>query len=230
MALILLVMAPAFGLFLDVVIMRGLEGTSEVIKTVVTVGVLFALIALAQIIWGPNVNRIVEPFFGAKSKIEIFGVSVLYHQLIVIGVADRRWPSACACCCSARAPAWRCVRWCRTARSCGSTVGDRAARLPRAGQLGSSLAALSGILIAYSVGSLAVLPLTLLVLNAYAAAIVGRLVSLPMTFVGAIILGLAQAYAVGYLPAEPELVAARHRPRRFAAHRDPRDHALRRVC
>jgi branched-chain amino acid transport system permease protein len=69
--------------------------------------------------------------------------------------------------------------------------------------LGSSLAALSGILIAYSVGSLAVLPLTLLVLNAYSAAIVGRLVSLPMTFLGAVILGLAQAYAVGYLPENP---------------------------
>ena len=67
-ALILFVLAPAFGLFLDVVIMRGLEGTSEVIKTVVTVGVLFGLIALAQIIWGPNVNRIVEPFFGRRAR------------------------------------------------------------------------------------------------------------------------------------------------------------------
>ena len=58
-------------------------------------------------------------------------------------------------------------------------------------------------MIAYSVGSLAVLPLTLLVLSALAA-IVGRLVSLPMTFLGAVILGLAQAYAVGYLPDNPK--------------------------
>ncbi len=34
--------------------------------------------------------------------------------------------------------------------------------------------------------------LTLLVLNAYGAAMIGRLTSLPMTFVGALILGLCQ--------------------------------------
>lgn len=201
--LILFVLAPAFGLFLDVVIMRGLEGTSEVIKTVVTVGVLFGLIALAQIIWGPNVNRIVEPFFGAKSKIEIFGVAVLYHQLIVIGLAivvafglrlllfNTRTGVA--------------MRAVVSNRSLVRLNGGRPSRSSATSwALGSSLAALSGILIAYSVGTLAVLPLTLLVLSAYAAAIVGRLVSLPMTFLGAIILGLAQAYAVGYLPDNPK--------------------------
>jgi branched-chain amino acid transport system permease protein len=201
-ALILLVFAPAFGLFLDVVVMRGLEGTSEVIKTVVTVGVLFSLIALAQIIWGPNVNRIVEPFFGATSKIEVFGVSVLHHQIVVIAIAI------------AVAFGLRLLLFeTRTGVAMRAVVSDRGLVRLNGGRpsrssatswaLGSSLAALSGILIAYSVGSLAVLPLTLLVLNAYAAAIVGRLVSLPMTFLGAIILGLAQAYAVGYLPQNP---------------------------
>jgi branched-chain amino acid transport system permease protein len=201
-ALILVVLAPAFGLLLDRVVMRGLEGTSDVIKTVVTVGVLFALIALAQIVWGPNVNRIVEPFFGAKSKVEIFGVSVLYHQLLVIVVA------------AAVAFGLRLLLFnTRTGVAMRAVVSNRdlvrlnGGRPSRASAaswaLGSSLAALSGILIAYSVGSLAVLPLTLLVLNAYAAAIVGRLVNLPMTFLGAVILGLAQAYAVGYLPENP---------------------------
>ena len=37
-------------------------------------------------------------------------------------------------------------------------------------------------------------------MNAYAAAIFGRLRSLPMTFVGALILGLADSYAIGYIP------------------------------
>src|SRR5690606_13719547 len=44
----------------------------------------------------------------------------------------------------------------------------------------------------------------LLVVNAYAAAVVGRLTSLPMTFLGAVILGLAQSYGVGYLPKNPQ--------------------------
>ena len=41
--------------------------------------------------------------------------------------------------------------------------------------------------------------LTLLVVSAYAAAMFGRLRSLPMTFLGAVILGLADSYAIGYI-------------------------------
>ena len=48
--------------------------------------------------------------------------------------------------------------------------------------------------------ALAALPLTLLIVNAYAAAMIGRLRSLPMTFVGALIVGLANDLVVGYLP------------------------------
>ena len=42
--------------------------------------------------------------------------------------------------------------------------------------------------------------LTLLAFNGFAAAVVGRLRSLPMTFVGALALGLITEYALGYLP------------------------------
>src|SRR5205814_7288349 len=65
--------------------------------------------------------------------------------------------------------------------------------------LGSMLAALAGILLAPKL-SLNILVLTFLVISAYAAAIVGQLKSLPLTFAGALALGLAEAYAVGYLP------------------------------
>ena len=65
--------------------------------------------------------------------------------------------------------------------------------------IGCSLAALAGILMA-PVLTLSHTVLTLLVVNAYAAAMLGRLRSLPLTFLGALILGLADAYATGYLP------------------------------
>ncbi len=64
--------------------------------------------------------------------------------------------------------------------------------------IGTSLAALAGILIAPTL-TLSALPLTLLIINAYAAAMIGRLRSLPMTFVGALILGLANDFGRGYL-------------------------------
>ena len=65
--------------------------------------------------------------------------------------------------------------------------------------IGSSLASLAGILLVSYVG-LDYYQLTFLVINAFAAAMLGRLQSLPLTFVGAIVLGLGQAYVVGYLP------------------------------
>ncbi|MEL7209206.1 MAG: branched-chain amino acid ABC transporter permease, partial [Actinomycetota bacterium] len=69
--------------------------------------------------------------------------------------------------------------------------------------LGVSLAALAGILLAGSQGVLSHITLTLLVINAYAAALFGRLRSLPLTFVGALVLGLGTSYAIGYLKPEP---------------------------
>jgi len=65
--------------------------------------------------------------------------------------------------------------------------------------IGSSLAGLAGILLAPIIG-LQYYDLTLLVISAYAAAMLGRLTSLPLTFAGAMALGLMQSYSVGYLP------------------------------
>ena len=44
--------------------------------------------------------------------------------------------------------------------------------------------------------------LTLLVIDAFAAAMFGRLRSVPRTFVGALVLGLAGSYVIGYFPAD----------------------------
>ena len=82
-------------------------------------------------------------------------------------------------------------------------AGAKPYRMSQTGwALGFMLAALAGVLIAPLVGQtgLTSTQLTLLALNGFAAAVVGRLRSLPMTFVGALILGLITYYAQGYLP------------------------------
>jgi branched-chain amino acid transport system permease protein len=62
--------------------------------------------------------------------------------------------------------------------------------------IGVSLSALAGILITpFQGGSLSSTLLTLLVINAFAAAMFGRLRNLPLTFVGAIVLGFATRMA-----------------------------------
>ena len=65
--------------------------------------------------------------------------------------------------------------------------------------IGTSLAALGGILIAPGI-ALDAPSLSLLIVSAYAAAIFGRLRSLPLTFLGAIVVGCAEGYLTGYLP------------------------------
>jgi branched-chain amino acid transport system permease protein len=71
--------------------------------------------------------------------------------------------------------------------------------------MGSMLAGLAAILIAPGL-NLEVNTLSLLVVSAYAAAVLGRLQNLPMTFAGAVILGVSQAMVVAYLPSSNEWV------------------------
>ena len=66
--------------------------------------------------------------------------------------------------------------------------------------LGFVMAALAGVLLAPTQTTGLLIPsFTLLVVNAYAAAIVGRLKSIPITFVAAIGIGLAENYIISYL-------------------------------
>ena len=60
------------------------------------------------------------------------------------------------------------------------------------------MAAISGILLVPELG-LQVDALTLLIINAFAAAIVGRLRSLPLTYVGGILLGLVVTFQTNFL-------------------------------
>ena len=67
--------------------MRGLEGTSGLIKMVVTVSLLLALIGLAPIIWDPTVGRSVPEFFADTPPVTIAGVGVSIHRIIIFVAA-----------------------------------------------------------------------------------------------------------------------------------------------
>jgi branched-chain amino acid transport system permease protein len=70
--------------------------------------------------------------------------------------------------------------------------------------IGVSTAVLAGVLIAPRT-SLSATSLALLIMNAFAAAVIGRLRSLTFTVLGALILGLATAYAQGYVGSNADL-------------------------
>ena len=65
--------------------------------------------------------------------------------------------------------------------------------------LGSSMAAVAGIFLAEELATLDVQTLTLLILAAFAAAIIGRLKSLPLTFAGGLLIGLVFEFQQNFL-------------------------------
>ena len=190
------ILAPGLGLLLERFIMRRLEGTSDATKLVVTVAVLVATVGIIQTIWDPTSFRTTHELFG--NKFTVANIDIPYNDVTVLVLA-------LLVAIGLRLLLYRT----RLGVAMRATVDDRSlavmngARPNRASQaswiIGTQLASLAGILVAPKL-NLSALPLTLLIVNAYAASMIGRLRSLPMTFVGALILGLANDLVVGYLP------------------------------
>jgi branched-chain amino acid transport system permease protein len=195
--LVVLVVAPLLGAGIERLIVRRLETAALEARLTVTIALLLLGIAIATVVWDPRVSRRVPPFFNGK-QVSIGGVVLTWHQLIIVGL------SALAAI-ALRLFFYRtrpgiATRAVVDDRELAALTGATPARYAQLGwAMGCALAAVAGILIAPLV-NLDITNLTLLVINGYAAAMVGRLRSLPLTFVGAIALGLTQSYAVGYLP------------------------------
>ncbi len=198
LVLILGVMAPLFGVLLEVVVMRGLRGTTDTVKLVVSISLLLFMIGLAQLIWPPGVSRPMSKFFQSSTPIDLGPTTITWHQAITIIVAIMaaiglrlvltRFRFGIAMRAAVDDP------------SLSALNGARPNRISMlAWALGTALAALGGILIAPNV-TLDAPSLSLLIVSAYAAAIFGRLRSLSLTLLGAVVLGLTEGYLTGYLP------------------------------
>lgn len=197
--------APLFGLVIERFVMRRLAGAPVGITLVAGVGVLVGLIGAAQVIWPPQA-RPVRPFLD-QYGIHIGQSFVSGHDLVTL---------ACAVLVAGglylllnRTRTGLAMRACVDAPELAALYGTRPHRLSALSwAIGSALAALGGILLT-PVVQLDYVTMTLLVITAYTAALVGRLRSLPWTFVGALGLGLVQSYAVAYLPSSPFWIAFR---------------------
>ena len=198
LAVVLLGLAPAFGLFIERVLMRPVQGLGEAQRLVVTVALLSGLIAVARWIWNPNLVRTLPPFFPSAASLRIGPATITWHQAITMIVAVL-----------IAVGLWALLHRTRTGAEMRATVDDRAlaglmgADPVRANRiawiLGTQLAAVGGILIAPEL-TLDATQLSLLIVSAYTAAVFGRLRSLPLTFVGAVVVGCLESYLTGYLP------------------------------
>jgi branched-chain amino acid transport system permease protein len=205
LALVLLVVAPAAGVFVQRAFTRGLSDAPVSVSLVVTVGLFVALIGVAQQIWPPAARTI--PEFFDQSGLQLGSVFITYHQVLTIVLSG-----------VVAGGLYLLLNRTRLGTAMRASVdnpellklygGKPALVAAVAWAIGTSLAALAGILLTPVIG-LDYFELTLLVINAYAAAMLGRLKSLPLTFAGAMGLGLMQSYAVAYLPTDGDLAGLR---------------------
>lgn len=203
--LVLGVVAPGLGWLIQRYVTRGLGEGPVSVALVVTVGLFVGCIGLAQQIWPPDA-RTVPPFMPA-SGVQVGGTYVTAHQIITIVLSA-----------VVALLLYLLLNRTRTGTAMRASVDNPELLKLFGGKpelvaslswaIGTSLAALAGILLVPIIG-LDYYALTLLVINAYAAAMLGRLKSLPLTFVGAMGLGILQSFAVAYLPTEGALAGIR---------------------
>jgi branched-subunit amino acid ABC-type transport system permease component len=201
-AVAVLVVAPIMGVVVDRVLLTRLEGASPATYVVVALGLLVALQSTAVAIFGGETRQVAAIF--PTRGFEISGVRVGYDQTIVVVIAVVAALALAAF-----------FRRTHLGLATRAVVGDRDltelvgtdARLVTTCSwvLGSAFAALSGILFAPVVGLDAVL-LTLLVLQAFGAAVVGRLRSLPLTNLGAYGIAIVAAVSTKYVASTPALI------------------------
>jgi branched-chain amino acid transport system permease protein len=199
LVVVLFVAAPLLGAIVERVVMRPLYGAPTSIRLAVTLGLLLVLVALAGAVWSPTSNTYNTPELVSGNPVSVAGVTLSWQQLITVAVAIavavflrvffKRTRTGVA------------MRAVVDDPSLASLAGAPSGRISAyAWMIGVMLAGLGGILLAPSVQGMDILTLTQLVIYGYAAAVVGRLRSLPMTFLGAMILGIGNSMAIGYAP------------------------------
>lgn len=181
-------MAPLAGLAAER-LMRRFRSTDYATSLVVTIALTVGLLGLAQQLFDPTVGRNVPPLLG-DNQVEILSVPISFDRLGQVAVAI-------LVAFGLRSLLFRTTTGAQMRAvvddpELASLNGVRSVVVARLSwMIGFVLAAVGGVLFAGGQNLNAVV-LTLLVLNAYGAAMIGRLTSLPMTFVGALLLGLIQ--------------------------------------
>jgi len=194
--IVLILGASISGAFVERVLMRRLHGASAERPVMVTLGLMVILTGMATVVWSPTVQRTVNPQINGQFR--LVDINIQYQWVLIIGVA------------TAVAIGLRLLFYStRTGFALRAVVDDPELvgmagvspnRMSQYGWiLGFFMAALSGVLLAPTQQTgISIESFTLLVVSGYAAAIVGRLRNIPVTFAAAIGIGLAENYITNY--------------------------------
>jgi branched-chain amino acid transport system permease protein len=200
----ILVVAPLFGLLLYFILFRRLTERTPTVRLVSTVGLWVALPALVRITFPWSKGEIFQPDGFVNNPpntnfLKVFGSYVNTNQFVVIvtavviaigtTVVRRFTPLGLATRATVDQP--------RNASIAGiNTEGVTAVSW----MIGVLLAGLAGVLLAPIINGLPEFQFTLLLVGSLVAVVIGRLTSLPLTFIGAIGVGILQQIWVKYQP------------------------------
>ena len=195
--LTILVLAPLLGVLIERVLMRRLTTAPLVSQLVVTIGLMLALMGVAASIWSAGKSRSIPRFFGTTG-FHLGDTYVPWYRVVVIltgvviGVGLRFL-----------------LHHSRLGLTMRAVVDNReltvingarpAVATMTAWALGSSMAAVAGIFLAEELSALDVQTLTIFIVDAFAAGIIARLKSLPMAYVGGLIIGLSFSFQQNFL-------------------------------
>ncbi len=208
MGLTVLVLAPLLGMAVERVLMRRLVDAPLVSQLVVTIGLMLGLMGLAASIWNPNTSHVISTFFGTDG-FHIGQTFMPWYRVITIGAGV------------AIGIGLRFLLYhTRVGVSMRAVVDNRELVILNGGRparasmiawgLGASMAALAGIFLAEELNALDPQTLTLFIIDAFAAAIIARLKSLPMAYVGGLIIGFSISFQETFLSWTGRWVAAQN--------------------
>ena len=186
-AVSVLVVGIVFGYILERTA-KGLERANLAARIVATVGILLIIQSVCELIFG-NQSLTVAPFLSV-SEVNLFGVEVTYDKIIIVVLSI-----------AAMLLLYGFFRWSRLGKSMRAVVdnpelldlcGTSPVKVRRAAWIiGSLFATLSGPLLIEILGRVDAGTLTALVVSAFAAAALGSFSSLPLTYVGGLLIGVA---------------------------------------
>jgi ABC-type branched-subunit amino acid transport system ATPase component/branched-subunit amino acid ABC-type transport system permease component len=195
-----LVLGPLMGLVLERMAAL-LSNASHVLKIAATVGIVISVVALGDLWYGNLTSSF--PSFLPTTTFRVLGVNVGWDQLTEILIAL-----------GATGALYYFFRFIRLGAAMRGVVddpslvamtGESPVMVRRwAWMIGSTFAALSGILLAPSL-SLSGLILVELVVQAFGAAAIGYFSSLPLTYAGGLIVGVVGAVSTKYVAQVPSL-------------------------
>lgn len=202
---IVLLVGALLGALIDRGVMAHIAGRSLLAKIIATLGILLVLQTVIGLVWGFDVQTVSSGL--PAGAVPIGNLSITFEQMIVAGVSvtiglGLWWTLGY----TYFGMAMRAVSQSTDTSTLLGIDVDRISMVTWA--IGSALAVLAGVLLAPLI-VIEPVRLTAFLPKAFAAALVGRLVSLPGAFAGGVLLGLVENYVPLWvsIPGAPDAIA-----------------------